>query len=170
MIYYPIGLQWSPFSLSISTANSSALWLLINSFSVLFLLESSLSFRHIFHCPNMRTKIETGHDGIKHGLMLLWFADLMNVTKEVTIHRPNVSTLLETLGLWIVPSSVIFIKSANQSRIKLCLIVHLVAVWTMELFLLLWNLHLDQMLQLPSIRWPNRRRRKLNHLLILGVN
>ena len=99
MIYYPIGLQWSPFSLSISTANSSALWLLINSFSVLFLLESSLSFRHIFHCPNMRTKIETGHDGIKHGLMLLWFADLMNVTKEVTIHRPNVSTLLETLGL-----------------------------------------------------------------------
>ena len=41
----------------------------------------------------MQTKIETGHDGIKHGLMLLWFADLMNVTKEVTIHRPNVSTL-----------------------------------------------------------------------------
>ena len=28
------------------------------------------------------------------GLMLLWFADLMNVTEEVTIHRPNVSTLL----------------------------------------------------------------------------
>ena len=26
--------------------------------------------------------------------MLLWFADLMNVTEEVTIHRPNVSTLL----------------------------------------------------------------------------
>ena len=47
----------------------------------------------------MQTKIETGHDGIKHGLMLLWFADLMNVTKEVTNHRPNVSTLLETLGL-----------------------------------------------------------------------
>ena len=31
---------------------------------------------------------------IRHGLMLLWFKDLMNVTKEVTIHRPNVSTLL----------------------------------------------------------------------------
>ena len=29
-----------------------------------------------------------------HGLMLLWFTDLMNVTEEVTIHRPNVSTLL----------------------------------------------------------------------------
>ena len=26
--------------------------------------------------------------------MLHWFADLMNVTEEVTIHRPNVSTLL----------------------------------------------------------------------------
>ena len=26
--------------------------------------------------------------------MLLWFADLMNVTEEVTIHRPKVSTLL----------------------------------------------------------------------------
>ena len=31
---------------------------------------------------------------IRHSLMLLWFADLMNVTEEVTIHRPNVSTLL----------------------------------------------------------------------------
>ena len=33
---------------------------------------------------------------IRHSLMLLWFADLMNVTKEVTIHRPNVSTLLSS--------------------------------------------------------------------------
>ena len=33
---------------------------------------------------------------IKHGLMLLWFTDLMNVTEEVTIHRPNVSTLLSS--------------------------------------------------------------------------
>ena len=33
---------------------------------------------------------------IRHGLMLLWFTDLMNVTKEVTIHRPNVSTLLSS--------------------------------------------------------------------------
>ena len=32
----------------------------------------------------------------RHGLMLLWFADLMNVTEEVTIHRPNVSTPLST--------------------------------------------------------------------------
>ena len=31
---------------------------------------------------------------IKHGLMLLWFTGLMNVTEEVTIHRPNVSTPL----------------------------------------------------------------------------
>ena len=26
--------------------------------------------------------------------MLHWFAELMNVTEEVTIHRPNVSTLM----------------------------------------------------------------------------
>ena len=38
---------------------------------------------------------------------------------------------VETLGLWIATSSVTFIKSANQSSIKLCLIVHLVAVWTL---------------------------------------
>ena len=30
----------------------------------------------------------------RHDLMLLWFRDLMNVTKKATIHRPNVSTLL----------------------------------------------------------------------------
>ena len=33
---------------------------------------------------------------IRHSLMLLWFADLMNVTGEVTIHRPNISTLLSS--------------------------------------------------------------------------
>ena len=33
---------------------------------------------------------------IRHGLMLLWFTDLMNVTEEVTIHRPNISTLLSS--------------------------------------------------------------------------
>ena len=33
---------------------------------------------------------------IRHGLMLPWFTDLMNVTEEVTIHRPNVSTLLSS--------------------------------------------------------------------------
>ena len=26
--------------------------------------------------------------------MLLWFTNLMNATEEITIHRPNVSTLL----------------------------------------------------------------------------
>ena len=31
---------------------------------------------------------------VRHSLKLHWFADLMNVTEEVTIHRPNVSTLL----------------------------------------------------------------------------
>ena len=33
---------------------------------------------------------------IRHGLLLLWFADLMNVTEEVTINRPNVSTFLSS--------------------------------------------------------------------------
>ena len=33
---------------------------------------------------------------LRHSLMLHWFADLMNVTEEVTIHRPNVSTLLSS--------------------------------------------------------------------------
>ena len=33
---------------------------------------------------------------MRHSLMLLWFADLMNVTKEVTIHRPNLLTLLSS--------------------------------------------------------------------------
>ena len=33
---------------------------------------------------------------IRHSLMLLWFADLMHVIEEVTIHRPNVSTLLSS--------------------------------------------------------------------------
>ena len=28
--------------------------------------------------------------------MLLWFLDLMNTTEEVTIDRPNVSTLLSS--------------------------------------------------------------------------
>ena len=28
--------------------------------------------------------------------MLFWFADLMNVIEEVTIHRPDVSTLLSS--------------------------------------------------------------------------
>ena len=28
--------------------------------------------------------------------MLLWFTDLINVTEEVTIRRPNVSTLLSS--------------------------------------------------------------------------
>ena len=33
---------------------------------------------------------------MRHGLMQLWFTDLMNVTEEVTVHRPNISTLLSS--------------------------------------------------------------------------
>ena len=39
---------------------------------------------------------------IRHSLMLLWFADLMNVTEEVTIHRPKVSTLLSSSCLGVI--------------------------------------------------------------------
>ena len=41
---------------------------------------------------------------IRHSLMLLWFADLMNVTEEVTIHRPNVSTLLSSAFIRVPPN------------------------------------------------------------------
>ena len=37
---------------------------------------------------------------IRHGLMLLWFTDLMNVTEEVTPHRPNILTLLYSAFIW----------------------------------------------------------------------
>ena len=33
---------------------------------------------------------------IRHGLMLLWFTDLMNVTEEVTTHGHNILTLLSS--------------------------------------------------------------------------
>ena len=55
--------------------------------SCYFLKETSLKEKYIkVHTATRWT--------IRHGLILLWFADLMNVTEEVTIHRPNVSTLL----------------------------------------------------------------------------
>ena len=41
---------------------------------------------------------------------------------------------VETLGPWIVTSSVTFIKSVNQWIIKPYLNVHLVAVWTFNVF------------------------------------
>ena len=34
----------------------------------------------------------------RHGLMVLWFTDLIDVTEEVTIPRPNVSTYLPFLN------------------------------------------------------------------------
>ena len=36
-------------------------------------------------------------DIYRHSLMLLWFTDSMNVTEKVTIHRPNVLTLLSSV-------------------------------------------------------------------------
>ena len=42
------------------------------------------------------TKTMQNMTALRHGLMLLWFTGLMNVTEKVTIHRPNVSTLLSS--------------------------------------------------------------------------
>ena len=81
--------------------------------------------------------------------MLLWFTDLMDVTKEVTIHRPNISTLLSSaftldegtrqecrnVGSTNCNFSVTFIKPLNQSIIKLCLIVHLLDNQTLYRYL-----------------------------------
>ena len=50
--------------------------------SCYFLKETSLKEKYIkVHTATRWT--------IRHGLILLWFADLMNVTEEVTIHRPK---------------------------------------------------------------------------------
>ena len=48
------------------------------------------------HLHDPFTYFNSLHVQIRHGLMLLWFTDSMNVTEEVTIHRPNVSTLLSS--------------------------------------------------------------------------
>ena len=37
-----------------------------------------------------KMKNKAGKGKVRHSLMLIWFADLMNVTEEVAIHRPNI--------------------------------------------------------------------------------
>ena len=80
--------------------------------------------------------------------MLLWLKDFNECNRDVTIHRPNLSTLLSSAFIrgddedirqecWNVGSmncnfSVTFIKSLNHSSIKPCLIVNLVALWTLK--------------------------------------
>ena len=46
--------------------------------------------------PALLWEIRQRKCSYRHSLMLLWFTDLMNVTEEVTIHRPNVSTRLSS--------------------------------------------------------------------------
>ena len=74
---------------------------------------------------------------IRHGLMLLWFKDLMNVTEKlqfidptfqhsclVSSSSPLMNALdrsVERLGLWIVTSRLHSLKSLSQSSIKTCL-------------------------------------------------
>ena len=74
---------------------------------------------------------------IRHGLMLLWFKDLMNVTEKLQFIDPTFqhsclvsssSSLMnalersvERLGLWIVTSRLHSLKSLSQSSINTCL-------------------------------------------------
>ena len=76
---------------------------------------------------------------IVYGLMLLRFKDLMNVTEKLQFIDPTFqhSCLVPSsrqecrnVGSMNCNVSVTFIKSSNQSSIKPCLIVHLVAMWT----------------------------------------
>ena len=64
-------------------------------------------------------------------------SDYIKGTLVAAFRSPPMKALersVETLGLWIVTSAVTSIKSANQSSIKPCLIVHLVSVWTLTYF------------------------------------
>ena len=61
---------------------------------ITFRLTAALSM--IFVCRvSFGLQLET-NPSVRHGLMLLWLTDLMNVTKEVTIHRSNILTLLSS--------------------------------------------------------------------------
>ena len=61
---------------------------------ITFRLTAALSM--IFVCRvSFGLQLET-NPSVRHGLMLLWFTDLMNVTKEVTIHRSNILTTLSS--------------------------------------------------------------------------
>ena len=60
-------------------------------------------------------------DRIKRSLVIAFRSPLM---KELDRN-------VETLSLWIVTSSITYIKFVNQSSIKPCPIVHLVAMWTL---------------------------------------
>ena len=57
---------------------------------------------------------------IRHSLTLLWFADLMNVTEEVTIHRPNASTLLSSA--FIMTQVDLAFKFPKLNSMRECLI------------------------------------------------
>ena len=54
---------------------------------------------------------------IGHSLILLGFKDLMNVTEEVTIHRPNVSTLLSSAFISLSLMSFTPNKHVGQQRV-----------------------------------------------------
>ena len=73
--------------------------------------------------------------------MLLWFADLMNVTEEVTIHRPDVSTLLSSAFIRGDLNALTrgpFIRSVNDD-IGLGIYIGYVQGLDMELFFSLSN-------------------------------
>ena len=56
----------------------------------------SISFLLILHFSCFNCSFFGNNPNVRHDLMVLWFTDLMNVTKDVTIHRLNISTLLSS--------------------------------------------------------------------------
>ena len=98
-------------------------WALIAKFERAFIL----SFYRSYLYKNLKyIEVHTATRWtIRHGLMLLWFTDLMNVTEEVTIHRPNVSTLLSSAfirGDLNAATRGLFITAKNQLQIVTLLI------------------------------------------------
>ena len=67
--------------------------LFISSLSICGSKKETRSYGILFR----RLLAEKAANYFRHGLMLLWFTDLIDVTEEVTIRRPNVSTYLPFL-------------------------------------------------------------------------
>ena len=103
------------------------------------------TWKYFFHYIKVHTATRWT---IRHSLMLLWFADLMNVTEEVTIPRPNVSTLL---------SSTFIRGDLNAAQeVLLYIKVHTATRWTIRHSLkLLWFADLMNVTEEVTIHRPN---------------
>ena len=64
--------------------------------NIVFINYTLLMFLLILHFWCFYCSFFGNNPNVRHDLMVLWFTDLMNVTKDVTIHRLNISTLLSS--------------------------------------------------------------------------